>query len=323
MEAAEAVSLMRPFVSRPGKDARLRLTGPDGRLTLELMHPAAADRYYPGTRFSPAAFLLQAHYDAVPYFFLPACPDPTLGEAGGAPMEFDLGEGTQPPGYESAPVGGSFVKIGVGPQIRLSGEPYGFWRENPPAGGAPVRVEWDTHRAVFRQQLLHWESGIGYRLTATVRAERSAAVFDVRLENSGFKPFRTEQYMHNFLAIGTGVNASELELEFPFSPVAESHQATPGILDAVRISGRRLRAVRPRFSPGKLALSAPSGCDMGGTLWLRRIGSSRALRIDSSLPVSRWALFLSPEQVSPEAFVRLRLLPGETAELRRTYTFYS
>ena len=322
MESAAVAPLTTSASLRFRRDACLRLIGPKGRLVLEFMDPSAGDGYCTGVRFTPMAFLLQAHYDGVPYFFLPDSPDPVMGNAGGAPLEFDLGEGSQPPGYEKAPVGGSFVKVGVGTLARLTGEPYGFWRDNPLVRRARVQVEHCGTRMIFRQQLRHRESGISYRLTITVNAEESAATFTVRLENSGCVAFLTEQYMHNFLAIGSGSTAAGMELEFPFEPVFRPHPDTVGILNELQVSGRRVRVLHSSFRPGKLELFPIQGNDFSGAFWLRGIGSRRALRIDCSMPVSRWALFLSPEQVSPEAFVRLSPAPGETVEFSRTYSFY-
>lgn len=324
MEIATVAPLTAFESSKSRMDARLRLTGPKGRLVLEFMDPSTGEGYCAGARFSPMAFLLQAYYDGVPYFFLPDSPNPEMGNAGGAPLEFDLGEGTQPPGYETTPVGGTFVKIGVGTLARLTEETYGFWRNNPLVWRAPVRVERSGTRMIFHQQLQHRESGVGYRLTIAVNAEESAAVFTVRLENSGRVPFLTEQYMHNFLAIGSGTRAEEMELEFPFEPVFRPHPETAGILNVLHVSGRRVRVLHSSFRPGKLELVPGRGeGGMAGTFRLRCIGSSRALQIDSSLPVSRWALFLSPEEVSPEAFVRLSLSPGGMIEFSRTYSFYA
>ncbi len=283
-----------------------------GSLRVEVMDPAAPDRYNCGVRFSPVAAVLRATCDGREFFYNPAARDP-LRDHGGLAMEFDLmPEFNPPPGFTEAGEGEGFVKIGVG-VLKKTGTSYQFWTLYEPLALAETRVEWSAASAKFRQDC-PGANGYAYTLEAevSVRPDRTLQVL-YRLTNSGSKPFRTEHYAHNFLRFGEHDIGPDYEIRFAGSFTATMEKPV------IEQRGDRL-GFRAAITPEIVAAQAKL-TRAGEAATVVHLPSGQSLECLVTPATTRFTLHATPTYLSPEQFLLLEVAPGKTAEWTRLYRF--
>jgi hypothetical protein len=307
--------------SRRHEGARV-LRGSDGRLAVEVMDPAVLPpEYIFRKRFSPLGFVTQVELDGRPFVYaaLNHAPNEFLG---GIPMEFDLWERTSPPGYDDAPPGGPFIKIGIG-VLRRDDDFYRHIKDYPVEDKPVVSVEWRPDGATFRQNIESPVQGFACALEVELKIEGNRLTHITRLTNTGEKPLATEQYLHNFFRFSDKDTGPEYLLHVPFEielcdkdnqPIDEPPHGFV-VIDPNTMSFSN----DPSQFPSKAFLRAAEGEAREFTLANRTSGQQ--LRVTSSRPLVNIAIFVTDHQISPEANVLLEIPPGETEVLTRTYEF--
>ncbi len=311
---AAGVSRAEPLPAHPG--TRL-LT--NGSLVVEVMDPAATPRYNSGIRFSPVGFGLRAQLQGKEFLFSPPVASNPFGDAAGLAMEFDLGEGAmnKPPGYNEAPLGGQFLKIGVGILQRNTANAYGWFLNYPVIERATTTVNWQPSSATFIQTLNGNANGYSYRLEETMSVVGDQLIQNYRLFNTGTKQFTTEQYVHNFLSFEGRQIGPNYTVAFPYDFTVtglDPQQTKVGrsILFNSQVDANNVKPI----------ISTPLGGYTGAnSLLVTQSDVNQSLRIDASLPSNGVAIFASKEQLSPEMNVLITLLPGQDIQFSRTYTF--
>lgn len=296
-----------------GAGAPVRVIRGD-RLTVEIMDPGHPDRYHRGERFSPVANVLRVRMDGVDFLHAPEQGHDPFGENGGLAMEFDNAK-FGPPGFLEARMGEGFVKVGVG-VLRKADELYHYGRRQEVIEPALTTVDWRDDGADFRQTCAG-TNGYAYKLGAIVRIGGNALEIVYRLVNTGTKRFATRQYAHNYFKLGLARMDGGLEVEFPFD-------FDPVGLDEGQ--GQRQEGRTLLFPPQRAEFSnvtVPILYHYWGenALLARHRPTGRAIVAATSLLGPHVFVHLRPDYVSPEQFVVLRLLPGESAEWRRRYVF--
>src|SRR5262245_25396796 len=185
-------------------------------LKLTLYLPDAKAGYYRGTRFDWSGVVATAEVSGHTVFgyWKPTHDPANHDDVPGTAEEFSHDE---PLGYAEAPVGGTFLKIGVGllekpaePRYRFS---YNYKIVKPgewavKAGGRSVE---------FRQELAH-PAGYGYRYVKVVRLSDAGRGFVIEraLTNTGTKRIVTDHYGHNFLTVDNDPIGPNYALRFAF-----------------------------------------------------------------------------------------------------------
>lgn len=262
-------------------------------------------------RWSRAGFVRQVVLDGRHAF----CGVEDARGTGGAGLCQEFNMVLAPPGFAACPVGGWFLKPGVGQLRRTGGEDYFFLRPYPWVM-TPMTVEAAADRVRFA--IDHPPaSGAALRLEQEVRAEERTLTATCTARNRGATAITLQEYRHDFLApAGHGPgHGRRLRFDHPLLP-------TPGLAIAgLAADGLAIDLVPP--PPGRsntwvgadLQAPAPSAWTLEDPL----TGLGLHMRTDRAW--NRFALFTTAEQFSPEAFLTLPLAPGASLTWTRTWTF--
>lgn len=288
------------------------------RMELQVMDPAAPDRYNRGVRFTPLAAVLRGRVDGHDYLYAPAGHDP-LADHGGLAAEFDLCTpggpvDDLPPGWSNAAVGGGFLKIGVG-VLEKSSEPYHLFQQPRVLVPAITEVVWGPAAAHFRQTCAGM-SGYAYELWADLTAGDALVTITWRLANRGIRPFTTRQYSHNFLRFDDADVGPDYALSFPYDITVS------GLEPEQEAGTREIRFLRPIPRWANLAIPWPPTYDGPNDLTLTHRGSGLALTCTTSVPGLRTAVHARRGYCAPEQFIAVTLAPDATMQWTRTYRFH-
>jgi hypothetical protein len=280
------------------------------RLAVELMDPNDPQRYSRGVRFTPVAAVIRATSRGREFLFHKAVPDPQVDVAG-LFAEFDLAG--PPPGFSEAAIGDPFVKIGVG-ALKKTSPSYHFYTQYPLIRGAQTTVKWRPDTATF-EQWLEPVNGCGYVLEASVQVSGMSLTIHWTLENTGGRPFTTQQYLHNSFLFDGRVVGPDYTVSFPFDFVAKNLQVQQ------RQIGNEIRFEAPIPRAVNIEVVYPPSYSGENAVSVSNPTVGMRVQCVTSLRGERVALHASKEYICPEQFVAVSLLPGQSQTWFRRYTF--
>ena len=217
-------------------------------------------------------------------------------------------------GYETAAVGGQFVKIGVGILVRDTTEGYHFARSYPVHGLFPVRIEAGDRQLTIRQDSdPAFPQRYHYRKTYTLD-EDNVLTITYHLENTGDGAWTFEHYNHHWFSLQDVA-------------VGPRYRATTGFaLPEAETRFQVKRNLLQMATPLRLGDTAYYASDLSGATsstnsFELSVGGTTVLRYDGSFPPARFALYASEAGFCPEVFKRSNLQPGETVDWSAAYRF--
>jgi hypothetical protein len=230
--------------------------------------------------------------------------------------EFGIGTAL---GFEVARVGGWFHKIGVGLLKKTEG-PYLFHKsyEIIPA---KFTFRADTKTAIIT---CHSDSvnGYSYMLQKEISADDKGFTINYALENTGTQRIRTDEYVHNFMAVDREDMGTDYRLQFPFDlkPGSFGETVNPG--HKVEIGPRRIRFNgKPEE---QFFFSNLSGGDRVRAGWeLIHARTNLGISESGNFQTDQVNLWGWKHVISPELFVKLELEPGQSARWERKYRVYN
>jgi hypothetical protein len=266
---------------------------------------------YHGSRFDWTGFVTQVTLNGEHIFCVPESLTPGKGSGGrGLCNEFGIHE---PIGYEDTRVGEKFPKLGVGLLTRPDDGAYDFFRpyEIEPF---PIQVATEEDRVIFTVEPLPCR-GYEARLTKTLSLHEHRLRIDYRLENVGTELLETTEYYHNFIGIDGHAVGGDYRLRLPY-PIE-----LPEAQEIFDIKGNELRW---RWQPEGDFYGQPRGFgDEPGHRWeLIHKPSGVGLREESRFKVERVALWGTTHVISPEAFIKIAVAPGDEQTWCREYEFF-
>jgi hypothetical protein len=290
----------------------------NGLVTATLYLPDIDSGYYRGARFDWAGQISELTYDGHSFFGLwYERYDPFLHDAIMGPVEaFD------PIGYETAAVGGTFVKIGIGALEKPNDKEYFFANNYKLINHG----KWKIRKAADKIEFTHTlnDTTISYVYTKMVQLVKGKPqmVLMHTLKNTGKKTIETDVMNHNFFVIDTQETGPDFEVDLSFDPAVDS-SAEPR---ASSISGRQilLESGDPRgknFYLGPIKGFSNSASDYNITVKNKKTGAG--VNIISDKPFSRLAFWATVKTVCPEPFVHVKADPGKEVSWTTTYTFFS
>ena len=223
-------------------------------------------------------------------------------------------------GFDAAPPGGLFLKIGVGVLRRPDSAPYDRYR----AYEIVDRGRWITKATKdgvsFRQILTSPLTGYGYVYTKTIKLlkGKAALIMDHQLRNIGRKPLTTSVYDHNFFATGRSTDA-RFKFVAPWTVAAESLTRP----DLVRVTSLGLDVLRA-FAPTDMIAVWLKGFGGSSRDYAFRVEDSRTglgYSVQGDRPLDRMMLWSIWTNVSVESFIRLQALPEKEERWSYTYTY--
>lgn len=217
-------------------------------------------------------------------------------------------------GYETADIGGTFVKIGVGTLVRDSAASYHFAHPYPVRQLFPVQTETgDKLFAIVQDSDPALPTRYRYRKTYTVGADNMLTI-QYQLTNTGEHPWTFEHYNHHWFRfrgvepgpgyqVSTGFSLPDAETKFLLAPNA-LRMATP------------LRKGEAAYYASDL----PDAAADTNTLELSVDGNT-IVHYEASFRPARFAVYASDSGFCPEIFKRSELQPAESVNWSATYRF--
>jgi hypothetical protein len=287
------------------------------------------DGFYRGTRFDRSGVVTHATYkgqDYGQYWFSSYSPDvhdffwhdhqvtvqPASAIAGPA-EEFDQ------IGFDDAPLGGTFLKIGIG-MLKRDTDKYDHVHPYPVVNEGTRTATATKNSVRLTQALSDPTSGFGYSYVKTVTLVPGKAQMTVAhvLKNTGKKDIVTTIYCHNFLSLSPG--DENITLTAPFALTATKPLAP----DAARIDGKTLTYLRP-IAEGESVTSPITGFgggvgDYDFKVMNTKTGFGERIRADQPLAqINFWSIRTT---FSWEPYIAISLKPGETKRWTYTYDYF-
>ena len=270
------------------------------RLAVEVAEPGAV---YRGSRFDWTGTVTQVTLDGRHTF----CGAEPPGGTGGVGLHNEFGLFAAI-GYDEAAPGGRFPKLGVGLLTRPDDGPYQFARPHE-IEPFPMSASATSDSAEFAVEPRECR-GYAARLVKRLAADGNTLRIGYELENTGAKPLETHEYVHNFLSLDGRTVGPDYRLSVPTAGL--------GWLTPPLEAGEGL--ITWAGTPTEAFYGRTSGFSHATPCWELSCGGL-IVRECTDRPWETFALWGTATVVSPEAFVAVRVPPGETFFWQRTYTF--
>jgi hypothetical protein len=292
----------------------------NGTIHATLYLPDTEKGYYRATRFDWSGLIPSLRYEGHTYFgqWFDAY-DPKTHDAVMGPVEEF---GTNALGFNEAAPGGKFVKVGVGALKKpADGRPYNHFTTYEIADSGQWTVRKGTDFVEFTQELTD-AAGYAYVYRKTVRLAKDKPVLSLEhsLKNTGQKTIETSVYDHDFYMLDGKATSPDFTVKFPFE-VHWSGVASP----LTETEGKELHFLQ-EYSPGQQAQANLMGYGMSAADYDMRLENKKTgsgVRQTSDHPIARINFWSIRTTICPEAYIDLKVEPGQEATWRINYEFYT
>jgi len=289
----------------------------NGLITAKLCLPDAEQGYYRGSRFDWSGVISELKYNGHDYFgqWFPVY-DPKIHDAICGPVE----EFSQI-NYEQTPVGGEFIRIGIG-GLKKSDENkferFGYYELSNPGKWTVKKTE---NSVVFTHQLVD-VAGYSYVYEKKVLLVKGKPQMILKhtLKNTGKKVIQTNVYCHNFFIIDHQTTGTHSVVKFAFP--ARGTEESP----LARINGQQVEYTRDLLPHETAALGEILGHNNSVKDYDFRIENTKTgtgVRITGDKPISKIIYWSSPTTQCPEPYIDVNVQPGKTFSWTITYDFYT
>ncbi len=293
----------------------------NGQIEVAFHLPDPANGAYRGARFDWSGVVKSLTYKGHEYFGKwNDIADPQHHDAISGPVEEFL-SGDETLGYGQAPVGGNFVRIGVGALRKDKDEKFARFGRYQVVDPGEWTVSAGKDRIRFIHVLRDASSGYAYRYEKIIRLEPRGSVMWIehRLRNLGRKAIDTSTYNHNFLVIDGEPTGPNMSVDFGFQASPKSK-----LEPLAKLDGRRL-AYNSELQTGQTVMSEMTGfsektSDYHFSVENRKTGAG--VRINGDRPLEKVIFWSIRRVLCPEPYVRLRVAPGKTTTWAIRYEFY-
>jgi len=287
----------------------------NGLITAKLYLPDAEKGYYRGSRFDWSGVIYELKYDGHDYFgqwFRNY--DPKKNDAICGPVEEFSAIG-----YAQAPVGGEFIRIGIGglsKPVENGYQRFGYYELSNPG-------KWTVKKAknyvIFTHQLQD-VAGYSYVYEKKVHLVKGKPqmVLEHKLKNTGKKTIQTDVHNHNFFMIDHQPTSPDVVVKFAF-PVSVTPEHP-----AVRINGQQIEYI---CEPDEAILfeevQGHSKSVKDYDFRIENVKTGAGVRITGDKPISKILYWSSTTTQCPEPYIDIDISPGETFSWTITYDFYT
>jgi hypothetical protein len=303
----------------------------NGSLHAEIYLPNAANGFYRGTRFDWSGVVGKLTYGGHNYYgpwFDDT--DPKVGDwvyrdakivAGPCSAMTGPAEEFTVMGFDEAPAGGTFVKIGVGVLRKPDDAKYDHYRVYEIVQGAEWKIKTTGTSIEFEQQVLDKTSGLGYDYRKTIRLMPGAPQMAIEhsLQNTGTKDIQTRVYDHNFLVLDHQTTGPDFTIQVPF----EIKPARPVDATVGNTVGGKISYIRPleggeRFSVSMAGFS-PNVSDYDFTIANSKVNAQ--VRVVGDQPLTSDSLFSTRSVVAVEPYINISVATGQQMQWKYVYTY--
>jgi hypothetical protein len=227
----------------------------------------------------------------------------------------------RPLGYETTPVGGTFVKVGVGVLRKFDAAAYSPFRPYELVDAGHWSSTTTATSVTSKQRLEDAASGVAYVYEKTIRLTPGRAEMTIahRLQNTGRVVIDTNVYDHNFLVLDDAVPAPGLTIRLPFT--IDTPQVTNAAL--AEVNDRAIIFKKRLDGEERVSMSIEGFGDTAADYDIRIELPERdaAMRIRGDRPLSALSLWSIRSNVSIEPFIDIHVEPGATFTWTYTYTW--
>lgn len=310
----------------------------NGKLEALVFLPDAKNGYYRGPRFDWAGVVGCVSLNGHKFFgeWFPRY-DPLLNDSITGPVEEfrtdddhlvpsgqkpgDLYVKTSAPGYDEAKPGELFVKLGVGTLRRIDDSPYSFGGAYPvvDTGKRTVRIK---KGSIAFKQVLKGPQGYAYIYEKTLTLDKNGTTMTLEhhLKNTGKKTIDTQVYDHDFFMFDDRPVGQGVEVRFHFTPEPQG-----ALGPAANVEGNNIvfqnTSGRHRGVAGYIKGFSDDPADYNFTVEDTNI--KMGVQQSSETPLSRFYLWSTPRTVAPEAYIHLKIAPGESRSWNIHYRFFA
>jgi hypothetical protein len=290
----------------------------NGRIRATILLPDAEKGYYRGTRFDWSGAIASLTWSGHEYFgewF--ERHDPKIHDAITGPVEEFL-TGDAGLGYVEAPVGGTFVRIGVGILRKPEEQAFRRFETYDIVDAGKWTVNKGSDWIEFVHELKH-DAGYAYVYRKRLRLVKDALIIEHHLKNTGTKPIATSVYNHNFFTIDRRTTGPDLVVRFGFEP-----RAMRPLNDLAELRGRDAFFLK-EFQPRQTVFTEIEGFGKGAKDYDFRIENRKTgagVHITGDKPLTKVYFWTHEKTSCPEPYIDVSAEPGKESSWTTTYTFY-
>ena len=295
----------------------------NGAVKAVLYLPDAKAGYYRGARFDWSGVVGCLAYKGHTYFgvWFPHY-DPLFHDSITGPVEeFRSANGDSALKYDEAKAGEPFIKIGVGVMRKIDDGPFKFAGAYPLIDGGKWTIHTGKSSVAF-QQTLKSPLGIAYAYKKTVSLDKKEPVLILQheLKNTGTETIESLVYDHNFYVIDGAATGPDMVVRFPFVPIAAKDLG-----NGARVEGRQIVYDR-ELETGESSNSFLAGYSSDASSYDITVENRRTgvgVEQTGDQPVARMNFWSIRRTICPEAYVHIKIAPGETAHWTIRYRLYA
>ncbi len=291
----------------------------NSRIRAKVYLPDAQSGYYRATRFDWSGVIASLEWNGHSYFgqWFERY-DPKLHDAITGPVEEFLTRNAGL-GYDEVKTGEAFVRIGVG-AIRKPNEP-AFQRFSTYEIVDPGK--WTVHTGPDWIEFIHElrdTAGYAYIYKKKLRLSGDKLVLDHRLRNTGRKVIATSVYDHNFFMLDGQPTGPDFVVRFPFDL-----RATLGLNGLAEVRGKEFAYLQElrRGQTVTTDLEGYGGSAKDYDIRVENRKTGAGVRQTGNRSITRLLLWSIRSNISPEAYIDLRIAPGRESSWRIAYEFYA
>lgn len=279
----------------------------NGALHAKLYLPNAETGYYRATRFDWSGVIASLKSKDHSYFgqWFPTY-DPKLHDSITGPVE-----SFEAIAYDAAPVGGRFLRIGVGWLKKPEEARVNNFRTYEILDSGKWTVRTGKNWVEFTQEL----PGT-YRYTKRVSLEGNKLVLAHTLKNTGSTPLDTQVFNHVFPMLDDQPTGPDETVTFPFDVQPQADWRGPGELHGKELAYKEELQKGVTVS-GELKGYADTAADNHFVIANRKTGAR--LTSTGTRPLSRLYFWSIRTTLCPEAYVRVHADPGKQDTWKITF----
>jgi hypothetical protein len=293
----------------------------NGAVRAKLYLPDAANGYYRATRFDWSGVIASLEFQGHSFFgvWFPRY-DPKLNDSITGPVE-EYRTGDSALGYADAKTGETFVRIGVG-LLKKPEEPrFQQYKTYEIVDNGKWTVKTAADSVEFTQELADPVSGYAYLYRKTVRLAKDAPHMTIEhsLKNTGRKTIETNVYNHEFFMLDGQPSGPDFSVRFPFEvkAVADLH----GLAEVRGQELHYLQELTPRGTVHtELTGFGPGARDFDFRVENRKTGAG--VHVTGDHPLSKIDFWSIRTTLCPEAYIEMKIEPGQESDWRLAYDFY-
>lgn len=281
--------------------------------------PDLKNGYYRGTRFDWAGVIHSLKYNGHEYFGeWMEFDEPDLHDRITGPVdEFRISLG-----YDEAPAGGRFIRIGVGVTEKPEEPGFNWMRTYRIVDPGKRTTRAGKNWVEFTHELEEPDSGYAYHYTKrlTLPDGRPELIIESTLRNTGDRDIVTEVYNHNFFVMDNQPIGPGFVVRFPFELEADNDLG-----GFAELRGNELVYVReiPEREGIFTILTGYGASPEDNRFAIENRRTGAGVRMTADKPIAK-LLFWSPNTtLCPEPYMDLEIARGESKRWTLRYEFYT